>query len=45
MTDVIGEVRLALRAVRKAPAFALTDEEGGPTLTVPAQLAFDVNDY
>jgi hypothetical protein len=28
-----------------APAFALTDEEGGPTFTVPAKLAFDVNDY
>jgi hypothetical protein len=28
-----------------APAFALTDREGGPTLTVPAKLAFDVNDY
>ena len=24
MTDVIAEVRLALRALRKAPAFALT---------------------
>jgi hypothetical protein len=28
-----------------APAFPLTDEEGGPTVTVPAKLSFDVNKY
>ena len=28
-----------------APAFPLSDEEGGPNVTVPVKLAFDVSDY